>query len=52
MVNKDAEKDNIKTRYSDEELLEFKDIIFKKLDKARDDFEVLNCLPRKMANEC
>ncbi len=41
MVNKDAEKDNIKTRYSDEELLEFKDIIFKKLDKARDDFEVL-----------
>ena len=41
MTNKETEKENIKTRYSDEELLEFKDIIFKKLEKARDDFEVL-----------
>jgi DnaK suppressor protein len=30
-----------KTRYSDEELEEFKQIIFDKLDKARKDFELL-----------
>ena len=30
-----------KTRYNDEELAEFKDIILKKLDKARHDFEML-----------
>jgi DnaK suppressor protein len=30
-----------KTRYSDQELLEFKDIILQKLDKARNDYEVL-----------
>ena len=30
-----------KTRYSDEELLEFKKIILQKLDKAREDYEVL-----------
>ena len=41
MTNKDAEMGNTKTRYSDEELLEFKDIILKKLEKAREDFEVL-----------
>jgi len=41
MTNKDAEKGNIKTRYSDEELLEFKGIILNKLEKAREDLEVL-----------
>ena len=30
-----------KTRYSDEELVEFKDIILQKLDKARKDYELL-----------
>ncbi len=30
-----------KTRYSDEELQEFKEIILKKLDKARKDYELL-----------
>ncbi len=35
----DVEK--IKTRYSDEELLEFKEIIFKKLEKARRDLKML-----------
>ncbi|HHU34304.1 MAG TPA: TraR/DksA family transcriptional regulator, partial [Bacteroidetes bacterium] len=30
-----------KTRYSDEELEEFKEIILKKLDKALKDYEVL-----------
>ena len=30
-----------KTRYSDEELLEFKEIILKKLEEARHDFELL-----------
>jgi len=30
-----------KTRYSDEELQEFKDIILKKLDKAKKDYELL-----------
>jgi len=30
-----------KTRYTDEELQEFKDIIFKKLEKAQKDYELL-----------
>jgi RNA polymerase-binding transcription factor DksA len=30
-----------KTKYSDEELVEFKDIILQKLDKARKDYELL-----------
>jgi RNA polymerase-binding transcription factor DksA len=30
-----------KTRYSDEELMEFKELINKKLDKAREDYEIL-----------
>lgn len=30
-----------KTRYSDEELNEFKELINKKLDKAREDYEIL-----------
>ena len=30
-----------KTRYSDVELAEFKEIILKKLDKAKDDYEIL-----------
>lgn len=32
---------NIKTRYSDEELLEFKEIIMRKLEQARVDLELL-----------
>jgi len=34
-------KETLKTRYSDEELLEFKDIINAKLEKARHDLEML-----------
>ena len=30
-----------KTRYTDEELKEFKEIILKKLEKAREDYEIL-----------
>ncbi len=30
-----------KTRYSDEELREFKELIIRKLDKAREDYELL-----------
>ncbi|PLX10934.1 MAG: molecular chaperone DnaK [Marinilabiliales bacterium] len=30
-----------KKRYTDEELVEFKDIILKKLDKARQDYDIL-----------
>ncbi len=30
-----------KTRYNDEELMEFKELILKKLDKAREDYELL-----------
>jgi len=41
MINKDKEQETAKTRYSDEELLEFKEIILKKLDKARQDLEIL-----------
>lgn len=34
-------KDSNKTRYSDKELMEFKELILKKLDKARKDLELL-----------
>lgn len=30
-----------RTRYSDEELVEFKELIIRKLDQARDDYELL-----------
>lgn len=30
-----------KTRYSDEELMEFKELIMKKLEKAREDYDLL-----------
>ena len=30
-----------KTRYNDEELVEFRDIILRKLDKAREDYDIL-----------
>jgi RNA polymerase-binding transcription factor DksA len=30
-----------KTRYSDEELVEFKELILKKLEKAREDYDIL-----------
>ncbi|MCC8087903.1 MAG: TraR/DksA family transcriptional regulator [Rikenellaceae bacterium] len=33
--------EDTRTRYSDEELAEFKEIILKKLDKARQDYELL-----------
>ena len=32
---------NEKTRYTDEELQEFKELILKKLDKAQKDYELL-----------
>ena len=43
MVKKEKEADAeiVKTRYSDEELQEFKEIILKKLEKARQDLEIL-----------
>jgi DnaK suppressor protein len=41
MVKKEKENEVAKTRYSDEELQEFKDIILKKLEKARQDLEIL-----------
>ncbi len=41
MINKENEQEAAKTRYSDEELMEFKEIILKKLDKARQDLEIL-----------
>jgi RNA polymerase-binding transcription factor DksA len=41
MINKEKEQESTKTRYSDEELQEFKEIILKKLDKARQDLEIL-----------
>jgi len=34
-------KETLKTRYTDEELVEFKDLINKKLEKARHDLEML-----------
>ena len=43
MDNTDENKNEVleKVRYSDEELQEFKEIILKKLEKARDDYEQL-----------
>jgi RNA polymerase-binding transcription factor DksA len=41
MINKENEQEAAKTRYSDEELVEFKEIILKKLDKAPQDLEIL-----------
>lgn len=41
MVNKGKEQQHEKTRYTDEELQEFKEIILKKLEKARQDLEIL-----------
>ncbi len=41
MTNKEKEQESAKTRYSDEELQEFKEIILKKLEKARQDLEIL-----------
>ena len=41
MINKEKEQESAKTRYSDEELQEFKEIILKKLEKARQDLEIL-----------
>ncbi len=41
MVKKENENEVTKTRYSDEELQEFKEIILKKLEKARQDLEIL-----------
>ncbi|MEI6695776.1 MAG: TraR/DksA C4-type zinc finger protein [Bacteroidota bacterium] len=41
MINKEKDQETTKTRYSDEELLEFKEIILKKLEKARQDLEIL-----------
>jgi RNA polymerase-binding transcription factor DksA len=41
MSNKEKEQETVKTRYSDEELMEFKEIILKKLEKARQDLEIL-----------
>jgi DnaK suppressor protein len=41
MVKKEKENEVAKTRYSDEELQEFKEIILKKLGKARQDLEIL-----------
>jgi len=36
-----VEKEKEKTKYSDEELLEFKEIIMNKLEKAKHDYEIL-----------
>ncbi|HLN53863.1 MAG TPA: TraR/DksA C4-type zinc finger protein [Lentimicrobium sp.] len=41
MKNAESQDENIKTRYSDEELEEFKQIILEKLDKARRDLKML-----------
>ncbi|MFZ4414992.1 MAG: TraR/DksA family transcriptional regulator [Bacteroidales bacterium] len=41
MINKEKDQETAKTRYSDEELIEFKEIILKKLEKARQDLEIL-----------
>ncbi|MFZ4400140.1 MAG: TraR/DksA family transcriptional regulator [Bacteroidales bacterium] len=40
-TNKEKDQETAKTRYSDEELQEFKEIILKKLEKARQDLEIL-----------
>jgi RNA polymerase-binding transcription factor DksA len=41
MATKGKEQPQEKTRYTDEELQEFKEIILKKLEKARQDLEIL-----------
>ena len=41
MTSKEKEQEAPKTRYSNEELQEFKEIILKKLEKARQDLEIL-----------
>lgn len=41
MKNVEAQEENLKTKYSEEELEEFKQIILKKLDKARRDLKML-----------
>ena len=41
MAIKEKEQEAPKTRYSNEELQEFKEIILKKLEKARQDLEIL-----------
>ncbi|MCX6232303.1 MAG: TraR/DksA C4-type zinc finger protein [Bacteroidetes bacterium] len=41
MTSKEKEHEAPKTRYSNEELQEFKEIILKKLEKARQDLEIL-----------
>ena len=38
---KNIKEETVKTRYSDEELEEFKEIILKKLEKAREDLQLL-----------
>jgi len=46
------EKDNIKKRYSDEELSEFKEIIITKLERAKKDYELLkNTISHKNSND-
>lgn len=41
-----------KKRYTDEELVEFKDIILKKLDKAKQDYEILkNTITHSESND-
>ncbi len=41
MKNAESQDENVKTRYSDEELEEFKQIILEKLEKARRDLKML-----------
>jgi len=41
MKNEESQDENVKTRYTDEELEEFKQIILEKLDKARRDLKML-----------
>lgn len=41
MKNDDNDNKNVKTRYSDEELEEFRQIILDKLEKAREDLQLL-----------
>lgn len=47
-----AEQQQEKSRYSDEELQEFKDIIMKKLEKAKEDYELLkNAINHSESND-
>ena len=44
--------ENMKTRYSDEELAEFKELILQKIDKAKKDYELLkNAITHKESND-